>query len=165
MEGALNPIADEGTVDLLGNGFNNDWKLKKLSPVGDLSLSANANRYWLTGGGDRFALMAAINYSNSYKTYRDMTNSLFGAYDETNNRSNYLRRSIDNQYNHSVRLGAMATLTFVPTRGNSKSEWKNIFTQLGRSRYTSRTGLHAPSNLEDRAQYYYIGSASFRDRV
>ena len=68
MEGALNPIADEGTVDLLGNGFNNDWKLKKLSPVGDVSLSADANRYWLAGGGDSFALMAAVNYSNADKT-------------------------------------------------------------------------------------------------
>lgn len=161
IDGKLNPIAGEGTVDLLGNGFNNDWTLNKFSPIGDLSLSMNANRFWLFDNGSRFAMMGSLNYSNSYKTFRDMTNCLFGAYDEAHDQSNYLRRSTDDQYNHSVRLGAMFNFTFIPAKGNNRYEFKNIFNQLGRARYTTRSGVNAQSNLEQSAEYYYSSRTTY----
>ena len=36
-----------------------------------------------------------------------MENNLYGIYDAVNDKPNYLRHSVDDQYNNNVRLGAM----------------------------------------------------------
>lgn len=161
MGAQLATLPGSENIDLLANGLNNDWKLSRFSPVGDFSLSANLNRSRELEGGGVFALLGALNYSNSYKTYSPMENSLFGAYDVTHDRSNYLRHSTDRQYNHNVRLGAMLNLTFVPGKGAGRYEWKNIFNQLGTSRYTFRTGFNAQSNREESAEYYYSSRTTY----
>ena len=51
------------------------------------------------------------NYRRSYKHYRDMLNCLFGAYDEAQQRSEYLRQSTDNQQTIHTRLGLMFNLS------------------------------------------------------
>lgn len=146
---------------LLGNGLNNDWTVRKHSPVGDLSLSVNANHRWVKDNGSTWAVLGVANYSNTYRTYLDMSNNLFGSYDTTNDRSNYLHRYTDNQYNHNVRLGAMLNLTYVSPSGNHRYELKNIFNQLGKDRYTSRTGSNAQSELERQAEYYYQSRSTY----
>ncbi len=148
-------------IDLTANGLNNNWRLSRFSPVGDFSLSAHVNRSRELDGGGVFALLGALNYSNSYKTYSPMENSLFGAYDVTHDRSNYLRHSTDHQYSQNVRLGAMLNLTFIPGKGAGRYEWKNIFNQLGTDRYTYRTGFNAQSNREESAEYYYSSRTTY----
>lgn len=157
----LRPTAGGSGIDLLGNGLNNDWRVRDHKPWGDVSFAADLNRSRDFDNGAVFALLAAVNYSNAYRTYAPMTNALFGAYDITNDRSVYLRNNTDQQYSNNVRLGAMFNLTFVPAKGNGRYEWKNIFNQLGTDRYTSREGVNAQSNDIRQAEYYYASRTTY----
>lgn len=149
MDGTLKSIAGNG-VDLMGNGFNNDWRIRNMNPAGDLKFSASIGRRWKIG--DRqMGMIAALNYTNEYRKYEDMDNNLFGVYDAVKDKSNYLRYSVDDQYNHNVRLGAMANFTLLSADGNSKYQFKNIFNQLGNDRYTWREGVSAQSDTEHSA--------------
>ncbi|MDO4929661.1 MAG: TonB-dependent receptor [Bacteroidales bacterium] len=161
IKSALNSTAGGSGIDLLTNGLNNDWRVRSKSPVSDLSLSADLNRSKDFDNGAVFALLASLNYSNSYKTYSPMENALFGAYDLTNDQSVYLHKYVDQQYSHNVRLGGMLNLTFVPAKGSGRYEWKNIFNQLGTDRYTSRTGYDAQSNQIEEAEYYYSSRTTY----
>lgn len=151
---------DRGGIDLLDNGFNNDWFTKIRNPLPDLKLAATLTRHW-TWHHHRLGLIAMANYTNEYRTYRDMQNNLFGIYDVENDRQNYLRHSIDQQYNHNVRLGGMLNLTFLSANGKHKLQWKNILNQIGNSRYTWREGVSAQSNEEHSAEYYYRSRTTY----
>jgi len=151
----------DNSVSLLGNGFNNDWTVKNMKPLADLNFNLDLARRKEFSSGSTFAYIGSLNYGNYYKTYEKMENSLFGGYDTTHDRSNYLRHSIDNQYNHDVRLGAMFNMTFITPSGNTRYEFKNIFNQLGKSRYTSREGISAQNNQEQSAEYYYNSRTTY----
>ena len=157
------PVGDYAT-SLLGNGFNNDWLIKNKKPLGDLKLSASLNRRWMLGGRT-LGMLAALNYTNEYRTYENMENNLYGIYDAANDKPNYLRHSIDDQYNNNVRLGAMLNFTFLSKDGNHKYQLKNIFNQLATSRYTWRDGVSAQSNLERRAEYYYRSRTTYNGQL
>ena len=147
--------------DLLNNGLNNDWSIKNRKPIADLSLSMNIAHRWVSESGRTLAMLGVVNYSNTYKTYLNMDNNLYGAYDITHDRSNYLRKGVDDQYNHNVRVGAMLNLTYVPASGNNRYEFKNIFNQLGKDRYTYRKGTDAQSDYEESAEYYYQSRTTY----
>ena len=155
----LNPM--NNGYDLLNNGLNNDWTIKNRKPVADLSLSMNVAHRWVSESGRTLAMLGAVNYSNTYKTYLNMDNNLYGAYDITHDRSNYLRKGVDDQYNHNARVGVMLNLTYVPASGNSRYEFKNIFNQLGKDRYTYRKGTDAQSDYEESAEYYYQSRTTY----
>lgn len=155
----LNPVAGERTVDLMGNGLNNDWRVRAMKPVGDLKLGTGWSRRWAPGD-IKIGMIGAVNYTNEYRAYTGMENNLFGAYDVTNDRSNYLRRSVDDQYNNNVRLGALLNLTLL-TNGGTRLELKNIFNQLSTERYTWRDGISAQSNHEQSAEYYYRSRTTY----
>ncbi len=163
IDGRLKPIAGTG-VDLQNNGFNNDWLVKTMKPALDIKFAADYSHRWNLDGNS-LGMLAAVNYTNEYRSYTDMQNNLFGVYDETNDRSNYLRRSIDDQFNHNVRLGAMLNLTFLSRNGNNKFQLKNIFNQLGNDRYTYRTGVNAQSNNEESAEYYYRSRTTYNGQI
>ncbi len=158
----LRPLAN-GT-DLQGNGFNNDWTVKSRSPLGDIKLAANLNRRWSVGART-LGMIAALNYTNEYRAYKDMENNLFGLYDVANDRSNYLRYSVDDQYNHNARLGAMLNLTLLSASRAHKYQFRNIFNQLGNSRYTWREGLSAQSDREHSAEYYYRSRTTYNAQL
>lgn len=160
IKSSLNPIGNDG-IDLKTNSFNNDWRIHKKTPIADFSINSNISRRWNDDNGRVIALLGALSYSNSYKTYSDMTNSLFGSYDITNDKPNYLRYSTDNQYNHDIKLGAMFNLTFIPANGGAKYEFKNIFNQNGKDRYTTRNGISAQSDQEKSAEYYYRSRTTY----
>ncbi len=171
INATLNPQTDasgkqvtSNAVSLLNNGLNNDWLVKQKNPIGDLKLSASLNRRWLIGGRT-LGMLAAVNYTNEYRTYEDMENNLYGIYDVANDKPNYLRHSIDNQYNNNVRLGAMLNLTFLSKDGNHKYQFKNIFNQLATNRYTWREGTSAQSNLEKSAEYYYRSRTTYNGQI
>ncbi len=148
-------------IDLLHNGLNNDWTVRRRTPWADLSLAADVNRSKDFDNGAVLALLASVNYSNSTRTYAPMENSLFGAYDLTHDESVYLHRYEDRQYSSKTRLGAMFNLTFVPASGSGRYEWKNIFNQLATDRYTDRTGVDAQSNTVRDAEYYYSSRTTY----
>ena len=99
-------------IDLLNNKLNNDWQVKKRTPVGDMKFNLAYNRAWQWNNGEELGLLASANYSNSYKAYRNMENSLFGSYDEVNNHPVYLRQSTDNQFTNDVKMGFLLNLAF-----------------------------------------------------
>lgn len=155
---------DGKAVDLINNGFNNDWTLKTKQPTADLKLNMAYNHLWESESGRKYGLLTAVNYSNTYKTYLDMENSLFGTYDTANDQSNYLRKSTDNQYVNDVRVGAMLNLTFIPRNSLNRYEFKNIFNQLGKNKYTSRKGFNAQSDYEENYEYYYSSRTTYNSQ-
>ena len=157
------PVGDYAT-SLLGNGLNNDWLVKNRKPLGDLKLAASLNQRWMLGGRT-LGMLAALNYTNEYRTYENMENNLYGIYDVANDKPNYLRHSVDDQYNNNVRLGAMLNFTFLSKDGNHKYQLKNIFNQLATSRYTWRDGVSAQSNLERSAEYYYRSRTTYNGQL
>ena len=157
------PVGDYAT-SLLGNGLNNDWFVKNKKPLGDLKLAASLNQRWMLGGRT-LGMLAALNYTNEYRTYENMENNLYGIYDAANDKPNYLRHSVDDQYNNNVRLGAMLNFTFLSKDGNHKYQLKNIFNQLATSRYTWRDGVSAQSNLERSAEYYYRSRTTYNGQL
>lgn len=159
LAGSGQPMGDN-LYSLAGNGFNNSWKVKSMNPLGDLKLGASLNRRWSVAGG-KLGLLAALNYTNEYRTYKDMENNLYGLFDVANDRPSYLRYSVDDQYNNNVRLGAMLNLTFLSKEGKHKYQLRNIFNQLSTSRYTWREGVSAQSDREHSAEYYYRSRAAY----
>ena len=157
------PVGDYAT-SLLDNGLNNDWLVKNRKPLGDLKLAASLNQRWMLGGRT-LGMLAALNYTNEYRTYENMENNLYGIYDAANDKPNYLRHSVDDQYNNNVRLGAMLNFTFLSKDGNHKYQLKNIFNQLATSRYTWRDGVSAQSNLERSAEYYYRSRTTYNGQL
>lgn len=163
IDATLNTIPDVG-IDLAANSLNNDWRVKGLEPAGDLKLGADMARRWRIGDA-QLGMIGALNYTNEYRSLKDMQNNLYGVYDQNAGKSNYLRRSTDNQYNHNVRLGAMLNFTFLSADGNNKYELKNIFNQLGNNRYTYRSGVNAQANLEESAEYYYRSRTTYNGQI
>lgn len=157
----MNMFEGQEAIDLMNNGLNNDWSIKNKKPIADLRLNASANKKWETEDGKQIGLLTTINYSNSYKTFLNMENSLFGSYDLDHGHSVYLRKSTDNQYNNDVKLGAMLNLTYIPKNNRAHYEFKNIFNQLGKNRYTNRVGVDAQSNNEESMEYYYSSRTTY----
>ncbi len=163
LEANGSPI-DNYATSLLGNHLNNDWMVKSKKPLGDLKLAASLNHRWMLGGRT-LGMLAALNYTNEYRTYEKMENNLFGIYDAANDKPNYLRHSVDDQYNNNVRLGTMLNFTLLSKNGNHKYQFKNIFNQLATSRYTWRDGVSAQSNLERSAEYYYRSRTTYNGQL
>lgn len=155
-EGIHTTLRPQGNgYSLLNNGLNNDWEVKSSKPWADMSLSGSLSQRWYSDGGQILGLNASINYSNSYRTMTGVENNLFGAYDVTHDRSNYLRRATDNQYNNNIRLGAILGLVWLSSDNRHRLELKQIFNQLGKNRYTYRRGFDAQSDYTEQAEYYY----------
>ncbi len=152
MNGTLDGFGGK-TVNLKANSLNNDWSVSKINPVLDRKLGATLTRRYEVGG-HRFGLNAALNWSEEFRTLSDMQNNLFGVYDYKNGKSNYLRHSIDNQYNQNYRLGALLNFTWISADGISRYRFKNIFNRIDNRRYTEREGVSAQANQEISAEYY-----------
>lgn len=130
-----------------------DWRTSTSRPVADLKASCDwsLRHRWQ---GYSLGMTGALNYTNEHRLVSDMQNNLFGVYDLAADRSNYLRRSTDEQSNHNQRLGGMLNFTLLSPSGDNKYEFKNIVNAITNDRYTWRTGLSAQSNREASAEYY-----------
>lgn len=149
---------------LTDNHLCNDWKVRDHHPMGDMKLGADWNHAWNIDG-HRLGALAALNYTNEYRTTLGMLNNLYGAYDTGKDLSNPLRLSTDNQYNHNVRLGAMLNLTFLSRDGLSKYQLKNVFNQLATDRYTWRDGVSAQAEPERSAELYYQSRTTYTGQL
>src|SRR3712207_2349161 len=143
---------------------HNDWIIKNKKPFCDIKLSLSLNRKWQLGGRT-LGMIAAVNYTSESRSYTDMTNNLFGIYDAVNDRPNYLRHSVDDQYNRNVRIGGMFNMTLLSKDGNHKYQWKNIFNQLANNRYTWREGVNAQADIENSAEYYYRSRTTYNTQL
>ena len=150
--------------DLLGNGLSNNWMTKRSHPLGDIKLGADWNRSWKLPDG-WLGMASAVIYTNEYRTCLGMINNFYGVYDADNDRETPLRLSVDNQYANNVRLGAMLNMTYLSGSGHTKLQLKNLFNQLGNSRFTSREGLSAQSEQERSAEYYYRSRTIYTGQV
>ncbi len=163
--GMKNPLtaypASSDKIDPLANSLNNDWRINTIHPLADIKLNANYNKTWTIDEAGNLGLVASLNYGNSYKTLTDMENSLYGPYDTTNDKEVILRKATDNQYSNDVRLGALLNLTFIQTGGNNIFEWKNIFNQLGKDRYSTRDGFNAQPDKNEDYEYYYSSRTTY----
>jgi len=160
MNATLKTVSGDKTVSLADNGLNNDWRIKSKKPIGDLKLGAELAHHWELGG-NQLGLIGALNYTNEYRTYKDMQNNQYGAYDVDKDSKNYLHKYTDDQYNNNVRLGALLNFTFLSKSGNNKYELKNIFNQLATDRYTFRYGIGAQSDSQNQAEYYYRSRTTY----
>lgn len=142
-------------IDVLGNGFNNDWKTYTRRPVGDLKLNASYNNRWSFESAGTLGLLGSVNFSNAYRTMTDMENSLYGPYDIVNDLPVYLRKATDNQYTRDTKFGGMLNLSFLPQNNNHRYEWKTIYNRIVKNRYSDRAGFNAqPDNIEE-MEYFY----------
>ncbi|MDR0988604.1 MAG: TonB-dependent receptor [Prevotellaceae bacterium] len=146
---------DARVIDIVSNGFNTDWRLKSLHPAADWKANAAYNHRWETRRAGAVSLLAAINYTQSYKTLLHMDNSLYGPYDTANDKSVALRSAVDDQYNRDTRLGAMLNLSFQPSGGSPhRYELKNIFNRITKERYSERNGFNAQPDRIHNMEYY-----------
>ena len=166
MKGALNAYpgyesAANPRLDLLNNGLDNDWKVKRHSLAPDLKLNFGYSHKWRSDNGSKTGLLAAFNYSNTYKTLLDMENSLYGPYDISNNKEVPLRKATDNQYNNDVRIGAMLNLSFLPADSRHSFDWKNIFNIIAKERYSERVGINAQPDNINNMEYLYSSRTTY----
>lgn len=166
MTGRLNAYpgyenSSQPRLDPLNNGLNNDWTLRTKHPLADLKLALSYNHTWVADGGESYGLLAAMNYSNSYKTLTDMENSLYGPYDVSNDKAVALRKATDNQYSKNVRLGAMLNLSFRPRYNRHFFEWKNIFNRLAKDRFSERSGFNAQPDSIQNMEYFYSSRTTY----
>ncbi len=159
---AASSLTPDGSIESLPTA---NWKTEKETPYGDWNAAAQLTRFKNLDNGQRISLMASVNYTDSYKTLSDMENSLFGAYDTNNDRSNYLRHSTDWQYNHNTRLGGMLNLSWVGLNERNKVEFKNIANRLTKERYTFRTGTNAQSDMEETAEFYHQSRMTYNGQL
>lgn len=162
--GASLPGFGGKTVDLKAGGLDNDWSVRKINPISDRKLSASLSKRWDIAG-HRLGLSAAANWSQEFRTLDPMQNNLFGVYDHQNNRSNYLRHSVDSQYNDNSRLGAMLNMTWIIPSGAAKFQFKNIFNRIDNHRYTFRDGISAQANEEKSAEYFYRSRTTYNGQL
>lgn len=170
MKGTLNAYSGYGggsnpRLDVLGNGLNNDWTLYTRHPLCDLKLNMGYNHTWKTDGGQAYGLLAAMNYTNAYRTQLDMENSLYGPYDISNDKPVALRKARDNRYGNDVRIGAMLNLSFRPQDYRHYFEWKNIFNQMAKDRYSERTGFNAQPDNINNMEYYYSTRTTYSTQL
>ncbi|WP_081657694.1 TonB-dependent receptor domain-containing protein [Prevotella sp. AGR2160] len=147
----------------LGN-VTNDWTTKSVKPFGDLRLGADWSHRWDLAGR-KLGMIASVNYSREYRRYTGMLNNLFGVYDVENNNANYLRHSVDDQYNLNNRLGAMFNVTLLSKNGKHKYQLKNIFNRIGNLRYTWRDGFDAQSDPLHSAEYYKRSRVTYNGQI
>ena len=148
----------ELVTKVTAKGFNNDWVVHTRKPIADHRFSAMLNRFAKLKNGSRLGITAALNYSYSYLAYHDMTNTRFGIYNKTDDKPLYLYNYQDDQYAITAKTGGMMNLVYMIS-DNNKLEFRNIFNQQGRDRYTYRDGWQNISSRYEQQKEEYLYSS------
>ncbi len=169
IKGKLNtyPGSDgNNLIRLDNNKFNNDWTTRKKTPVGDLKLNMDFSHRWVFDNGAAFGMLGALNYSNTYKSFTNMTNAMYSTWDPNTNKGNRIFEATDNQYSNDVKWGAMLNLMYRSKTGKNYYEFKNIFNQNGTSRLTERTnGIDEQSDHYNQTEYYYSSRSTLTSQL
>jgi hypothetical protein len=150
---------DEALVTkVTAKGFNNDWLVRTKTPLVDHRFSFAINRFKRLENGGQIGAVAALNYSYSYLNIQNMTNSRFGIYNKTDDMPVTLYNYHDDQYTTTARTGGMLNLIW-ELSGNHRLEFRNIFNQQGRDRYTYRDGWqNISARYEQQKEEYFYNS-------
>lgn len=151
---------DRQIDEVTREGFNSDWRVKSRRPLIDQKFTLAVSQQFENKNNDRFGLVGALNYSNTNKSFLGMENSRYGVYDGDSDTKNYSYKYTDNQYTGDVKLGAMLNLSYVPvpkdSRHSNRYEFRNLFNQLGRNRFTEREGYRNISGFYEQRQEEYL---------
>lgn len=151
--------------DPIASGLQNNWTLKTIKPLPDIKLNANYSRQWNFDGGQTLGLLASANHSQNFRTYRNMENSLYGPYDESNDKPVFLRKAVDDRYSRDYHSGGLLNLSFQPGNPDHFFEWKNVINHIYTKRYTERTGFNAqPDNIHD-SEYFQASRLTYNTQV
>ena len=142
------------------NGFNNNWTVSSRKPIPDQRFTVSLNRFKKTGK-HQLGLVAAFNYSYSNQTYSDMLNARFGVYNKTEDTPVCLYNYTDNQYNTTAKMGALLNMTWLA--GEHRFEFRNLFNQIGKEKYTERDGWRNVSSLywQKKDEYSYNSRTTY----
>ncbi|MDR0559666.1 MAG: TonB-dependent receptor [Prevotellaceae bacterium] len=148
-------------TDVTRNGFNNNWSVKLGKPLPDQRFSIMLNRC-RNVGKRRLGLVTALNYSYASIACTDMTSARFGIYDKREDKPVYLYKYNDSQFSSTARIGAMLNLTLMFSE-NHRIEFRNIFNQTGRDRYTARDGWQNISSFyrQKKEEYIYTSRGTY----
>lgn len=142
-------------------GFRNDWSVKRDRPLPDQRFNIMISRSGRLDNGAQLALISALNYSYSFQTNEDMMNSRYGVYNNVADQPEFIYKYTDNQYSIDAKLGGMLNLTYL--KGSNKFEFRNIFNQIGKNRYTYRTGWQNLSQKyeQEKSEYLYNSRTTY----
>jgi len=156
----------ELVTNVTANGFNNDWLIHTNRPIADQRFSFMLNRFAKLRSGGKVGMIAALNYNYSYLTFQNMTNARFGIYNKTDDNPVYLYKYTDDQYAITARTGGMLNFVWLVSDYH-RLEFRNIFNQQGRDRYTSREGWqHISSRYEQRKEeYFYLSRGAYTGQL
>ncbi|GHT47412.1 outer membrane protein [Bacteroidia bacterium] len=132
-------------------GFNNDWRIKNVTPVPDQRFSLMVARRMETANNHIIGNVTALTYNNTFKGVEGMKNARYGIYSSTADMPVFLDNYIDNQFSKDVRLGVLHNWSFILNPSN-RIEFKNLLNRLGRNRLTERTGVKDMSSMYYREQ-------------
>ncbi|MDR2475066.1 MAG: carboxypeptidase-like regulatory domain-containing protein [Bacteroidales bacterium] len=146
----LSLVAEPSEITrLTQHGFNNDWRVKQLTPLPDQRLSFMITRQISTGSTLQIGNITAFTYSNTFKSNENVKNARYGIYSAADDKPIYLDDYTDNQFSNDVRMGVLHNWSLSLNPAN-RIEFKNLFNILGRNRLTERTGI------KDMSSMYYI---------
>ncbi|MDR1543417.1 MAG: TonB-dependent receptor [Prevotellaceae bacterium] len=159
----MNNNADLVT-DVTKNGFNNNWAISTKKPVPNQNFSFTINRFFKLKNS-RLGLVGALNYSYSTHTSRDILNARYGIYNKNEDTPVTLYNYTDNQYTTSAKLGGLLNLTWL--KGENRIEFRNMFNQQGRDRYTEREGWRNVSAkyFQHKDEYFYNSRGSYAGQL
>ena len=153
-------------TDVTRNGFNNNWQAGTRQPLADHRFSFMINRYRKTLGGQQLGLVAALNYSYGYLAYFNMTNARFGIYNKMDDRPEYFYKYADDQYTSTAKTGGMLNLIWM-LNDDHRLEFRNIFNQQGRDRYTWRDGWQniSAKYMQRKEEYFYNSRGTYTGQL
>ncbi|MDR1553412.1 MAG: TonB-dependent receptor [Prevotellaceae bacterium] len=132
-------------------GFNNDWRIKNITPLPDQRLSLMFSRRINTKNNQTIGNITALTYSYTFKSVEKMKNARYGIYSGSADKPIILDDYIDNQYSNDARVGLLHNWSF-KINPSSTVEFKNLLNVLGSNRLTERTGIKDMSSMYYREQ-------------
>jgi TonB-dependent receptor len=150
--------------DVTRNGFNNHWAIDTKQALPDQRFSLMLNRYKQLAKS-RLGVVAALNYSYATLVYSDMTNARFGVYNKNDDTPVCLYNYTDNQSTTTAKVGGLLNLTWM--NNGHRFEFRNLFNQMGRDRYTHREGWRNVSAkyLQQKEEYFYNSRGSYAGQL
>ncbi len=151
---SLNTINDAAYLSTLGKNFANNWAPNQSTAIPDIRFNFQILRNFLIGKV-RTSNITAINYSNSYRSYR-ATNFSYNQFDEELQESDKIYDYRDENYINTVRSSLMHNWSFQLKKGH-RLEFRNFLNQLGTNQAVLRTGVNIEenSNVRDFSYQYY----------
>jgi hypothetical protein len=138
----MGSITDPSEITrLTKTAFNNDWRIKNITPLPDQRLTFSLARRFETRRGKLVGNITALTYSHTYKTADPIKNARYDLWNSTHDTPFYLNNYTDRQHSIESRVGLMHNWSFTLNNAN-RIEFKNLFNLLGRNRLTEREGYH-----------------------